>query len=103
MTIIKNVIIWVKNNWSAGDLYGDFGNQYECIAFIPKEKFMLKSKRYSNVWHFDRVPSHKLVHPTQKPVSLIRRLILFGNVNVPCLISLITPIRPAFIPFVTIT
>jgi len=36
-------------------------------------------------------------------LSSIRRLILFGNVNVPCLISLIIPIRPAFIPFVTIT
>jgi len=70
---IKNIIIWVKNNWSAGDLYGDFGNQYECIAFMPKEKFKLKSKRYSNVWQFKReIPKY---HPTQKPVSIIERII----------------------------
>lgn len=72
---VKNIIIWVKNNWTAGDLYADFGNQYECIAFMPKEEFKLKSKRYSNVWNFDRIPADKLLHPTQKPESLIRRLI----------------------------
>ncbi len=27
------------------------------------------------LWHFDRVPSHKLKHPTQKPKSIIRRMI----------------------------
>ena len=73
---IKNRIIWVKNNWSAGDLNGDFGNQYECIAFMPKENFKLRYYRYSNVWNFDRVSSDKLLHPTQKPLDLIRRIIL---------------------------
>jgi len=72
---VKNIIIWVKNNWTAGDLYKDFGNQYECIAFMPKEKFKLHSKRYSNVWKFDRISPHNLLHPTQKPESIIRRLI----------------------------
>ena len=72
---VRNVIIWVKNNWSAGDLEGDFGNQYECIAFMPKPDFVLKSKRFSNVWEFDRLPADRLKHPTQKPEPLIRRLI----------------------------
>ena len=66
----KNVIIWVKNNWSAGDLKSDYGNQYECIAFIPKDKFRLKGKRYSNVWNFDRVDP--IYHPTQKPLDLLK-------------------------------
>ena len=72
---VKNVIIWVKNNWTAGDLYKDFGNQYECIAYIPKEEFKLHSKRYSNVWKFNKISADKLLHPTQKPESIIRRLI----------------------------
>jgi len=71
---IKNVIIWVKNNWSAGDLTGDFGNQYESIAFLPRKNFKLKSyKRYSNVWKFNRVIP--IYHPTEKPLNLMRRLI----------------------------
>lgn len=72
---VKNILIWLKNNWTAGDLYADFGNQYECIAFMPKQEFKLKSKRYPNVWKFDRIPADKLKHPTQKPTSIIRRLI----------------------------
>jgi len=72
---VKNVIVWVKNNWTAGDLYSDFGNQYELIAYIPKEKFTLHSKRFSNVWNFNRVSPENLIHPTQKPISIIRRII----------------------------
>lgn len=74
-TRIKNVIVWVKDNWSAGDLEGDFGNQYELIAFMPKEKFKIKGKRFSNVWKCPRIPFNKLYHPTQKPVELISKII----------------------------
>lgn len=76
---IRNVLIWVKNNWTAGDLNGDFGNQYECIAFLPKDNFKLHSKRYSNVWLFDRVSAECMVHPTEKPVSLLQQLIESGT------------------------
>lgn len=72
---VKNVIVWVKDNWTAGDLEGDFGNQYELCAFMPKDEFKLRSKRYSNVWNFKRIDGSKAVHPTQKPEALIRRLI----------------------------
>jgi len=71
----KNTIIWVKNNHTAGNLKGDFGNQYESIAFIPKEEFKLKSKRYSNVWYFDKVPPNKLLHPSEKPIEIIKRMV----------------------------
>jgi len=73
---IKNTIVWVKDNWTAGDLEGDFGKQYELIAFMPKEKFKIKGKRFSNVWECPRIPFDKLQHPTQKPVDLISKIIL---------------------------
>ena len=34
--ILKNQIIWVKNNWTAGDLKAQFGQQYEIIILINK-------------------------------------------------------------------
>lgn len=74
---VKNTIIWVKDNWTAGDLEGDFGNQYECIAYLPKKDFKLKSKRYSNVWNFKRTLNN--LHPTEKPVSLLKRLVESGS------------------------
>lgn len=71
---LKNKIIWVKNNWSAGDLKGDFGNQYEEIGFISMSRFKLKGKRISNVWFCNRKKPE--FHPTEKPIKLIERMIL---------------------------
>jgi site-specific DNA-methyltransferase (adenine-specific) len=72
---IKNELIWVKNNWTAGDLNGDFGNQYESIAFIPNKEFKLTNGRPTNVFTFNRVPPTQLKHPTEKPVDLLSFLI----------------------------
>ncbi len=73
---IKNRIIWVKPNWTAGDLKGNFGYQYECIAFMPKGKFELRGYRYSNVWNFGKPNNAKAGgHPTEKPVELLKRII----------------------------
>lgn len=72
---LKTLIAWVKDNWSAGDLEGSFGNQYEQILFIAKGRHKLRGKRWSNVWSFPRVPSKQLLHPAQKPVDLLARAI----------------------------
>lgn len=72
---LKTVIAWVKDNWSAGDLEGCFGNQYEHILFIAKGRHKLRGRRWSNVWEFPRVSHKKMLHPTQKPVPLLERAI----------------------------
>lgn len=72
---IKTKIVWVKNNWSAGDLKGCFGNQYEEILFVVKGRHLLRGHRHPNVWNFARIPPNKMIHPTQKPVPLLKRAI----------------------------
>jgi DNA modification methylase len=72
---LKTVIAWVKDNWSAGDLEGCFGNQYEHVLFVTKGRHKLRGRRWSNVWEFPRVSHRKMVHPTQKPVPLLERAI----------------------------
>ena len=72
---VKNLIVWKKDNWSAGDLKGDFGNQYECIMFITKGRHLLRGHRWSNVWEYSRIPSKKLRHPAEKPVDMVRRMV----------------------------
>lgn len=72
---LKNVIVWVKDNHSAGDLTGDFGNRYEQIMMLTKGRHLLRGHRWSNVWDFARVPARKLLHPTQKPTALLERII----------------------------
>lgn len=71
---VKNTIIWLKNNWSAGDLES-FANMYEQVLYITKGRARLRGKRWPNVWPFDRIPVRQLLHPTQKPVALLERAI----------------------------
>lgn len=73
--IIKNEIIWVKNNWTAGDLKAQFGQQYETIMLLNKGRRLLNGKRHSDVWNFKRVSGRSQVHQNQKPVDLIERCI----------------------------
>jgi site-specific DNA-methyltransferase (adenine-specific) len=72
---LSNVIVWVKNNHSAGDLAGNFGGKYEVILFLTKGRHRIRGKRFTNVWEADRVVHTKLLHPTQKPASLYQRAI----------------------------
>jgi site-specific DNA-methyltransferase (adenine-specific) len=71
----KNTLIWVKNNWSAGDLFSDFGNQYECMIYAIKGKFKFKGKRHPNVFFANRIPPKKYNHLTPKPIKLLKEII----------------------------
>lgn len=72
---LANVIVWVKDNWSAGDLTGNFGFQHEFVMMLTKGRHVLRGKRWPNVWPIARVPHTQLLHPTQKPVALPERAV----------------------------
>lgn len=70
----KNTIVWVKNNWTAGDLQGGLGKQYECIILAHKGRCLrTNDHRYSDVWFFDKVVGKEQLHQNQKPVDLLER------------------------------
>ncbi len=68
---IKNRIVWVKNQWTAGDLQAQFGQQYEVILLLNKGRAPFFGKRIGDVWHFPRVAGKKQLHQNQKPVELM--------------------------------
>lgn len=72
---IKNMIIWVKNNWTAGDLKAQLGKQYEIIFLVNKGRKYFNGKRLTDVWFFDRVTGKKQLHQNQKPLELIKQCI----------------------------
>ncbi len=72
---IKNMIIWVKNNHTAGDLQASFGRKYEIIFLVNKGRKKLEGKRITDVWFFDRVSGKKQMHQNQKPVDLLEQCI----------------------------
>ncbi|NDO43208.1 site-specific DNA-methyltransferase [Thomasclavelia cocleata] len=72
---IKNIIIWIKNNWTAGDLKAQFGKQYEMIILVNKGRKFFNGKRLTDVWYFDRVSGKKQLHQNQKPIELLEQCI----------------------------
>lgn len=73
---IKNMIIWVKNNWTAGDLKAQFGKQYEIIFLVNKGNCPFYGERLTDVWKFDRVAGNNQLHQNQKPLPLIKLCLL---------------------------
>lgn len=73
---IKNMIIWVKNNHTAGDLKAQFGKQYEIIFLVNKGRSLFNGKRITDVWNFNKVSGNKQVHQNQKPLDLLEQCIL---------------------------
>lgn len=72
---IKNMIVWVKNNWTAGDLKASYGKQYELILYVNKGRRFINGSRLTDVWGFPRVSGSKQLHQNQKPVELIKQCI----------------------------
>jgi site-specific DNA-methyltransferase (adenine-specific) len=76
---MKTPIFWDKDNWTAGDLYGDYGGQIEIFLFAHKGRHLLKCGRLGNLWKCARPPAGD--HPTPKPVPLIKRMIESSTEN----------------------
>lgn len=73
----KGILVWEKNNTTAGDL-DVWGSQTEFILFIKKGSKSLTQVRDGNVLKFSKVISDN--HPTEKPLDLIQYL-LFNSCN----------------------
>ena len=69
----KRALVWIKNNHTSGDLYGDYANKTEFILYSQKGRRLLNGNRDTNVLNFARVNTDK--HPTAKPENLCSYLI----------------------------
>lgn len=77
---VRNCLIWNKNNWSMGDLNGNYAEKYEMIIFATQgSRRLLGEKRPVNVLDFDRTNNSN--HPTEKPVELLKELIKNSTVE----------------------
>jgi site-specific DNA-methyltransferase (adenine-specific) len=71
---IKTPIIWDKGNKGSGDLENDWGNQTEIVLFCVKGKKLI-NKRRGNIISVPRLHTSKMIHPTQKPVELLKEIL----------------------------
>lgn len=71
---VKNILIWDKGNWGAGDLINGYGFQYEMIVYASKSNREL-TKRTGDILRFPRVSVPGQTHQHQKPDALLTYLI----------------------------
>ena len=72
---IKNVIVWWKHGGGIGDLKHTLITDYELAIVCHKGRCKIRGKRDGSVWECNKVAPSKMVHPTQKPLEIIQRLI----------------------------
>lgn len=58
-----------------GDLNGSYAPQYDIIIFATKGRHILKDGRPKDIIKVKRVEPEYLLHPTEKPLSLIKQLV----------------------------
>ena len=67
-------LVWVKPGIGMGQGDYTYANTYETILFAMKGKRKL-AKSLPNIFQFPRVPPNQKIHPTEKPISLLKVLI----------------------------
>lgn len=72
---VRNWIIWDKAMHGAGDLVGAYAPQYEMILYATKGNHVLNAPRLPDVLRVMKVHPTKLIHPYEKPIPLLRKLI----------------------------
>ncbi|MCY9758990.1 site-specific DNA-methyltransferase [Paenibacillus alvei] len=74
--IIKNCIVWDKEHMGMGWQYR-YRHEFIIMAVKGKQKVRRISTRSdTDVWRIPRIPGAKTIHPTEKPVALMERIIL---------------------------
>jgi len=71
---VKRLLVWVKDQHTAGDLGGDYANRTEYLLFGHKGRRLLSGHRDTNVLFFKRAGRQRL-HPTEKPEDMLQYLI----------------------------
>jgi len=73
--IVKSQIVWNKVSHGMGDLGGEFAPLHENILFARKDTFRFPGARPKTILTHLKVMPENLMHPNEKPVSLLKDLI----------------------------
>lgn len=74
---VRSQVIWDRGVHGLGDLNGQFAPRHDVIWFATKGTFSFPNGRPVSVIKHKRVAPSDLVHPTQKPVGLMEKLISY--------------------------
>jgi site-specific DNA-methyltransferase (adenine-specific) len=72
---IKNCIVWDKKNMGMGWQYR---YQHEFIIMAvkgTKNVRRIRTRSQTDVWQIPRIPGNQTIHPTEKPIDMMKRII----------------------------
>lgn len=72
---IKNVIVWNKGGGGIGDLVHSLSTDYELAIVSHKGMCPIRGKRDGSVWSEGKVNANTMLHPTEKPLEIIKRIV----------------------------
>lgn len=72
---LKGVVVWDKMTHGSGDLQAGLAPSHEWILFLTKGRRLWDGKRPNDIIHCSGVPKSRMVHPNQKPITLLRGLV----------------------------
>lgn len=74
--VIKNCIVWDKAHMGMGWQYR-YRHEFIIMAVKGKQKVRRISTRAdTDIWRIARIPGTKTIHPTEKPIELMERIIV---------------------------
>lgn len=71
---VKNVLVWDKGTPGMGDIDANWAFSWEAIIYAKKGRRPIPERR-SSIITVERTPHQHMIHPTQKPVTLIEILL----------------------------
>jgi site-specific DNA-methyltransferase (adenine-specific) len=74
--IIKNCIVWDKEHIGLGWQYRYL---HEFIIFAVKEDKRVRrisTRKQTDIWRIPRIHGNKTIHPTEKPLELLKEMIV---------------------------
>jgi len=73
---VRSQVIWYKPGGGLGDLYTQFSPSHENAIFAVRGGWKFNNGRPPSVYNFNKDASTSYEHPTQKPISLMSRVVL---------------------------
>lgn len=73
---VKSQLVWDKQTYGMGDCKGQFSPTHEVMWFATKGKFAFPGPRPESVVRDTRPHNTRRFHPTEKPVGLLRSLVV---------------------------
>jgi DNA modification methylase len=72
---VRSHCVWDRVGHGMGDLKASFGPRHDVFWFATKGAFAFPGKRPQSVLRHQRPASHMSIHPTRKPVELMREIV----------------------------